>query len=95
MNTEQTSKNIFTYIQRNYGETVLAKIRKLDKTMIKHSSYTNYLRLSLHCHHSKIVPQDLRLKSRIKTERSKINLQRAVKLLLQERIHINDVIREG
>ena len=33
-------------------------------------------------------------KSRIKTEQSKIILQRAAKLLLQERIYINHVIRD-
>ena len=34
MNTGQTSENIFMYIKRHYGETILAKIRKLEKTMI-------------------------------------------------------------
>ena len=34
MNTEQTSKNIFTYI-KTHGETILAKIEKPEKTMIK------------------------------------------------------------
>ena len=48
MNTEQTSKNIFTHIKMHYGEIVLAKIRKLEKTMIQ-------LRFSLRCHHSKIL----------------------------------------
>ena len=95
MNTEQTSKNIFTYIKTHYGETILAKIRKLENTMIKYSSYTNHLQCSLRCHHNKILPKDLQLKSRIKTERSKIILQRAGKLLLQERIHINHVICDG
>ena len=94
MNTEQTSKNILMYIKTHYGETILAKIRKLEKTMIKYSSYTNHLQFSLRCHHSKILPKDLQLQSRIKTERSKIILQRAGKLLLQERIHINHVIRD-
>ena len=94
MNTEQTSKNSFTYIKTHYGETILAKIRKLEKTMIKYSSDTNHLRFSLPCHHNKILPKDLQLKSRIKTERSKIILQRAGKLLLQVRIHINHVIRD-
>ena len=94
MNTEQTSKNIFTYVKTHYGKTILAKIRNLEKTMIKYSSYTNHLRFSLCCHHNKILPKDLQLKSRIKTERSKIILQRAGKLLLQERIHINHVIRD-
>ena len=55
MNTEQTSKNIFTYIKTDYGETILAKIRKLEKTMIKYSSYTNHLQFSLRCHHNKKV----------------------------------------
>ena len=92
MNTEQTSKNIFTYIKTHYGETVLAKIRKLEKAMIKYSSYTNHLQFSLRCHHNKILPKDLQLKSRIKTKQNKIILQHAGKLLLQERIHINHVI---
>ena len=94
MNTEQISKNIFTYIKTHYGETILAKIRKLEKTMIKYSTYTNHLRFSLHCHHNKILSKDLDLKSRIETERSKIILQRAGELLLQEWIHINHVIHD-
>ena len=94
MNTEQTSKNTFTYIKTHYVEIILAEIRKLEKTMIKYSSYTNHLRLSVRSHHNKILPKDLQLKSRIKTERSKIILQRAGKLLLQQRIHINHVLRD-
>ena len=94
MNNEQISKNIFTYIKTHYDETIIAKTRKLEKTMIKCSSYTNHLRFSLRCHHNKILPKDLQLKSRIKTERSKIILQRFSKLLLQELIHINRVIRD-
>ena len=34
MNTEQISKNIFTYIKMHYGEIILAKIGKLEKAMI-------------------------------------------------------------
>ena len=94
INTEQTSKNIFTYIKTHYSEAILAKIWKLEKTMIKYLSYTNHLRFSLHCHHNKILPKDLQLKSRIKIERSKIILQCAGKLLLQERICVNHVIRD-
>ena len=92
MNTGQTSETIFMYIKRHYGETILAKIRKLEKTMIKYLSLANYLRFSLRCHHSKILPKDLQLKTRIKTERSNRIIQCAGKLLLQERIHINHVI---
>ena len=69
MNTEQISKNDFTYIKTHYGETILAKIQKLEKTMIKYSTYTNHLRFSLHCHRNNILPKDLELKSRIETER--------------------------
>ena len=63
MNTEQTSKNIFMYIKTHYGETILAKIRKLEKTMIKYSAYTNHLLFSLRCHHNK-KPDDGRSISR-------------------------------
>ena len=77
MNTEETSKNIFTsYIKTHYGEAILAKIRKVEKIMIKYSSYTNHLGFSLSFHHNKILPKELQLKSRMKTEQSKIILQR-------------------
>ena len=39
MNTEQTNISIFTYIKMHYGEAILVKIQKLEKTMIKYSSY--------------------------------------------------------
>ena len=67
----------------HYDEAIIAKIRKLEKIMIKYLSYTNHLRFPLHCHH-KILPKDLQLKSRIKIEQSKIILQHAGKLLLQK-----------
>ena len=72
-------------------ETIPANI--LEKTMIKYSIYTNHLQFSLRCRHNKILPKGLQLESRIKTERSKIILQYN-KLLLQELIHINHVIRD-
>ena len=43
MNTEQTGKNIFIYIKTHYDETILAKTQKLEKNMMKYSSYTNHL----------------------------------------------------
>ena len=92
MNTEQTGKNIFIYIKTLYDEANLAKTPKLEKSMMKYSSYTNHLRFSLRGHHKNILPKDLQLKRRIKTERSKIILQLTAKLLL--RININHVIRD-
>ena len=62
--------------------------------MFKYSFYTNHLRFSRRCHHNKILPKDLQLKCRIKTERRKTILERATILLLQEQIHINHVICE-
>ena len=94
MNTEQTSKNIFTYIKTRYGEAILAKILKLEKTMIKYLLFTNHLRFSLRCHNNNILPRDLQLKRRIKTNQSKKVLQWMGKLFLQERIYINHVIRD-
>ena len=80
MTTDWKSEKFFTYIKTHYGGTVLAKTRKLKKTMIKYLSYTNHLRFSLRYHHSKILPKDLQLKSRIKTKRSKTVLQHTGKL---------------
>ena len=45
MNTEQASKNIFTYIKTHYGETILAKIQKLEKTMIKYTKHLCKMKL--------------------------------------------------
>ena len=47
INTEQKSENIFTYIKMHNSQTIPAKIRKLEKTMIKYSSYTDHLLFSL------------------------------------------------
>ena len=60
--------------------------------MIKYSSYKNDLRFSFRCHHSKVLPKDLQLKSRIKTKQSKTILLRTDKLLLQKLIYINHAI---
>ena len=94
MNTEQTSINIFTYVKTHYSGTIPAKIQKLEKNMIKYLSYTNHLRFSLCRHHNKILLKDLQLKSKINIEQSQIILQSPGKLLLQEQIHINHVIRD-
>ena len=94
MNTDQTSENIFPYIKTHYGEAILAKIQRLERTIIKNSSFTNHLSFSLCCSHNKILLKDVQLKNRIKTEWSKTILQRAGKLLLQEQIHIKNLIRE-
>ena len=56
----------------HYGETILAKIRKLEKTMLRYSSYTNHLRFSLRSYHNnKILSKDLQLKGRIKMKEVK------------------------
>ena len=68
MDTEKASENIFTYIKTDYGESILAKIEKLEKTMTKYLSYINDSRLSLRCHHNNIIPKDLHLQKRIKTK---------------------------
>ena len=46
------------YIETHYVEIILAKIQKLEKAMIKYSSYTNHLRFFLRCHHNKILLKD-------------------------------------
>ena len=45
MSTEWERENICTYNKMHYGETILAKIWKLKKTMIKYSSNTNHLQV--------------------------------------------------
>ena len=75
------------------SETTETK-QKLQKYMIKYSSYTNQLRFFLRCHNNKIFPKDLQLKNKTKTKQSKTILQCAGKLLFQERIPINHVICE-
>ena len=87
ISTEST--NIIHIIRQQYGESILSEARHLERTRIKYAKYTNHLRFSLRCHHNNLIPKDLRLKSRIKTSRSKQILDRASCQLLQERININ------
>ena len=65
------STNIIHIIRQHYGESILSEARHLERTRIKYAKYTNHLRFSLRCHHNNLIPKDLRLKSRIKTSRSK------------------------
>ena len=87
--TESTNLNIFRIIQQQYGETIFYKCRTLEKTRLKYARYTNHLFFSFHCHHNNLIPNDLYLKSKLKTPKSKQILERASHQLLQERIHIN------
>ena len=87
--TESTNLNIFRIIQQQYGEIIFHKCRTLEKTRLKYARYTNHLRFSLRCHHNNLIPNDLYLKSKLKTPKSKQILERASHQLLQERIHIN------
>ena len=63
--------------------------------MIKYSSYTNQLQFFLCYHYNKILPNDVQLNNKTKTKQSKTILQRPVKLLLQQRTHINHVISDS
>ena len=56
----------------HYGEIILAKIPKLEKNMIKYSTYTNHLQFSVCCHHNKILLKNLKLQNKIKIEQSKM-----------------------
>ena len=87
--TDSTNLNIFRIIQQQYGETIFHKCTTLEKTRLKYARYTNHLRFSLRCHHNNLIPNDLYLKSKLKTPKSKQILERASHQLLQERIHIN------
>ena len=86
---KQTASQSLHIIKQQYGESILSEARHLERTRIKYAKYTNHLRFSLRCHHNNLIPKDLRLKSRIKTIRSRQILDRASRQLLQERININ------
>ena len=79
----------------HYGEAILAKIRKLEKTMIRYLSYSNHSWFSLlfvRCH-NKILAKNQQVKSKIKTELTITILTFAGNFLWQEWVHINHFIR--
>ena len=43
----------------HYDEAILPKSWKLEKNMIKYSSYNNHLCFSLHCRHNKKLMKNL------------------------------------
>ena len=87
ISTEST--NIIHIIKQQYCEPILLEARNLERTKIKYAKYTNHLCFSLRCHHNNLIPEDLRLKSRNRSSRSKQILNRANLQLLEERININ------
>ena len=93
--TGSTSDNIFHLIKDQYGVSILAKIRRLERLRIKYGKFSNHLRFSLRCLHSDLLPNDLRLKCKVPTKKARDICNRAGRLLLQERIHINDKKRKS
>ena len=64
------------------------------KTQLKHSRYTNHLRFSLRCLHNNLILNDLCLKPDLRDLKSRKILDKANRLLLQNRIHENHNIRK-
>ena len=89
MSNTGSINNIFSLIKVQYGASILAKVRRLERLRIKFGKYSNHLRFSLRCLHSDLLPNDLRLKCKVHTQRAKNIIQRASKQLLQERIRLN------
>lgn len=81
-NTGPTKQNIFQVIKLQYGESILADVRRLERTNLKYGNYTNHLRFCLRCLHNNTLPKDLQLKCKVKTSRSREILRKAGKLLL-------------
>ena len=92
--TESTIPNIFKTIKEQYGASTLSKCRQLEKTQLKLSRYTNHLRFSLRCLHNNLIPNDLYLKPKMQDPKSRKILDKASRLLLQNRIHENHNIRK-
>lgn len=92
--TGLTKSNIFHLVKLQYGESMLADVRRLERTSLKYGNYTNHLRFSLRCLHTNLLPKDLQLKCKVNTTRSREILHKAGKLLLQERIHMNHMKRD-
>ena len=95
MTETRLTNNIFQFIKLQYGESMLADVRLLERTKLKYGNYTNHLRFSLRCLHANLLPNDLQLKCKVNTSRSREILHKAGKFLLQERIHLNHVTRDG
>ena len=92
--TESTIPNIFKTIKEQYGASTLSKCRQVEKTQLKHARYTNHLRFSLRCLHNNLIPNDLYLKPKMQDPKSRKILDKASRLLLQNRIHENHNIRK-
>ena len=92
--TESTNTNIFKIIKEQYGASTLSQCRKLEKTELKYARYTNHLRYSLGCLHNSLIPNDLYLKPKLQDPKSRKILDKASRLLLQNRIHENHNIRK-
>ena len=89
------TSNIFRHVNDQYGSSIFAKIRRLERLRIKYGKFTNHLRFSLRCLHSDLVPKDLRLKCKVPSRKARDICNRASRLLLQERIHLNDKTKKS
>ena len=72
-----------------------SQCRKLEKTELKYARYTNHLRYSLRCLHNNLIPNDLHLKPKLRDPKSRKILDKAIRLLLQNRIREKHYIRKN
>ena len=86
--------NLEYVIKEQYGASILSQCRKLEKTELKYARYTNHLQYSLRCLHNNLIPNDLCLKPKLQDPKSRKILDKASRLLLQNRIHENHYIRK-
>ena len=82
-------------IKEQYGASTLSQCRKREKTELKYARYTNHLRYSLRCLHNNLILNDLYLKPKLQDAKSRKILDKASRLLLQNRIHENHYIRKN
>ena len=78
---------------QEYGLEALHLFRDWERLQLRASDYKNHRIFTLRCIHKDLIPVSIKLKSTLKTEKSKKIVRKAEKDLLQARVKaINSIL---
>ena len=79
-------RNIHSKITSEYGKDVVKIFRKWEKIEYKMVDFSNHRRFTLRCLSKNLIPVSVRLKSTLKTPKSKDIIRKAERTLLNEQV---------
>ena len=89
------SGSLKSYLRTTYGANTQRRVNDFGKELQRVARYKNHHHFYVRCNKSDLVPQSLRIKSPVNTDRAQLAAEKATKVFLQERIKVTWRVRNA